>query len=135
MAKDKKVSSVKSVNLDKERQQISSLNNKTTFMVNGVTEEFKNDTEKDFENIRHTIKNIARSYKTVTGENLAEFFTRTALDQDNQNNKNALNNGNTKKDNKQKNDILDKLDSKYGTRAAARVRKNTSKVMGKGEDK
>lgn len=98
MAKDKKVSSVKSVNLDKERQQISSLNNKTTFMVNGVTEEFKNDTEKDFENIRHTIKNIARSYKTVTGENLAEFFTRTALDQDNQNNKNALNNGNTKKD-------------------------------------
>ena len=66
--------------IDKMKQPIEEIKEKTTFIVNRSNQEFMDETKEDLEKIKRTIDNVTNVYKATTGDSLIEFFTRTAAE-------------------------------------------------------
>ena len=84
--------------LEKNKSIIDELDDKTNFLVHGNSNQFDTETQEDFDEIRSTIKSVMDMYKEVTSDNLIEFITKNALDEDNDKLKQMGRQSNSKKD-------------------------------------
>ena len=65
------------------RETVKQFNDKTSQVIDGVATEFRRESEDEFEEMQNTIRSVTDIYKTITGDNLIEFFTQNSIDEDN----------------------------------------------------
>lgn len=65
------------------RETVKQFNDKTSQVIDGVATEFRRESDDEFEEMQNTIKSVTDIYKTITGDNLIEFFTQHSIDEDN----------------------------------------------------
>ena len=81
--KDENTNKLSPAEFEKAKQSIEELDSKTNFLVHGNTTDFDKETKEDFDEIKGTIRSVINMYKEITSDNLIEFITKNAMDEDN----------------------------------------------------